>query len=156
MTARILGALAALGLTACYPFGMMGSHEQGTDRHPLAAHEPALVNPQGEAMAWQAGQEWASTVGNPAPTILRTYIQGDRDWNIDRNENTGIITDRYMRVAVLYKGGNSGKCRQWDCELTEEEAGGTWGRPQMSCPNGAVIAVTCDSITALRASPPPQ
>lgn len=156
MTARILGAVAALGLTACYPFAMTPRNLPGSDSKPLPAHEPALVNPAGEAMLWQAAQEWAPSLGNPAPTILRAYIIQDRDWNIARNENTGIITDRWMRAAVLYKGGQTGKCRQWDCQLTEDEAGGTWGRPQLDCPNGAAVAITCDSITPLRASPPPQ
>jgi hypothetical protein len=137
---------------------MMGGYDPakgpGSDKHPLAAHEQPLVNADGERVLWEAAQEWAPKVGTPAPTILRAYVVNDRDWVIDRNEVTGIITDRFLHTAVMYKGGESGKCRQWLCNLVEEEAGGSWGRPILECPNGLTVAITCDSIQPMRSSPP--
>lgn len=145
-------------LSGCYLF-MGHSYDPkngpGSDAKPLPAHEQPLINADGEKLLWTVAQEWAPKVGTPAPTILRAYIVNDRDWIVDRNENTGIITDRFMHAAVMYRGGESGKCRQWLCNLIQPETGGnTWGRPYLSCPNGLAVALTCDSIQPLRSSPP--
>ncbi|HUJ59541.1 MAG TPA: hypothetical protein VLX92_13640 [Kofleriaceae bacterium] len=152
-------AVLATTLAACFPMfgGSSGSMKNGpgTDAQPLAAHPFPLVNADGEKIAWAAAQEWAPKVGTPAPTILRAYVVDDRDWVIDRNDNTGIITDRFLHVAVQYRGGNTGKCRQWLCNLIEQEAGpNAWGRPILACPNGLTVALTCDSVEAGRPSPP--
>jgi hypothetical protein len=146
-------AIAASLLGGC--FQLMPSHGAGTDNKPLPAHEPSLVNGDGEKVLWTAAQEWAPLVGKPAPTILRAYIVNDRDWIVDRNERTGIITDRFMHAAVMYKGGQTGKCRQWLCNLIQPETGGnTYGKPYLACPNGLTVALTCESIEPLRPSPP--
>jgi hypothetical protein len=126
----------------------------GTDSKPLPAVPSPLVNASGEKLLWKAAQAWAPSVGTPAPTILRAYVVQDQDWVIDRNENTGIITDRFLHAAVIYKGGQTGVCRQSLCNFVEEEAGGSWQAPQLSCPNGLTVALTCDSVEPLRPSPP--
>jgi hypothetical protein len=146
----------ALALAGCIP--LFGGHSQptgpGTDSQPLPAHPFQLVNEKGEKVLWQAAQEWAPKVGTPAPTIMRAFVVDDADWVIDRNENTGIITDRFLHTAVIYKGGATGKCRQWLCNLVEEETGGNiWGRAELRCPAGLTVALTCDSVDALRPSP---
>jgi hypothetical protein len=147
-------AIATLAtLASCFPLGGSSSRG-GNDSKPLPAHEQPLINPAAEKLLWTAAQEWAPSVGTPAPTILRAYVVQDRDWVIDRNENTGIITDRFLHAAIIYKGGQTGACRQWLCNFVEEEAGGSWQAPQLSCPNGLTVALTCDSVDPLRPSPP--
>jgi hypothetical protein len=145
-----LATLALLG--GCF---WMHAPQQtaGTDKQPLAAKAPALVNPEAEKLAWDAAQKWAPSVGTPAPTILRAFVTGN-DWLIERNPNTGIPIRRTLQAYVMYKGGESGKCRDAINLLVEDNQGGSnWGQPRIEGTN-TVIAVTCDSVDAMRPSPP--
>lgn len=148
------GLLAAMALGGCFSsMGASGSTRGGAnDANPLPAKDWPIENADAERLAWTAAQTWAPSQGTPAPTILRAYVRG-RDWLINRNA-AGTVTDRTLQAYVMYKGGQSGKCRSALTVLKEENLGGdSWG-PAMILGTNTVIAVTCDSIDPLRPSPP--
>jgi hypothetical protein len=153
--------LLSCWLAACVPMGDPGGpslrEEGGTARpasepdRPAQAPDPVSF-PEAEKALTQAVPEFASGWGKPPPTVLRAYPM-DPDWSMNRSD-TGQIIGRVTRSVLFIRGGQSGRCRQLLCNLREEEQGGRWGRPMIQCVPEFTTSVTCESVDALRGTPP--
>jgi hypothetical protein len=94
-----------------------------------------------------ATKYWAEHHGRPPPTVLRVYPQYDR-WGMQRTD-AGIITSRFNNVAVFARGGETGNCYQFLCNLVEPEENGKWGAADLQCVASLTIQVTCSSVDQL-------
>lgn len=92
--------------------------------------------------------------------VMRYYVLVN-DWQINRNENTGRITDRSFGNLIFYRGGGmqnnyydkTGACYAVNCGVREEELNGTWGKPEWNCGYASQIGDGgCKDVEALRPS----
>jgi hypothetical protein len=141
--------IATLGLVGCVTPSGPSAHNGAAG----AVTSPPAVNAAAEPIAGSAAKTWATTAGNPPPTILRAFVL-DKDWMVETDPATNKPTDRHMRVAVDYKGGASGTCHRWQCLMHEPPSGDGWGAASITCAAGMTANVRCESINAERGSPP--
>jgi hypothetical protein len=101
-------------------------------------------------------QQWLPSQGTPAPSAIRAYLETN-DWQVNRNEATGRVLNRFVNIAVVTKGGaHPDWCWARVGSLQQEEQGGRWSKPQLILPQqeGFIKAVTCSSAEALRPGVP--
>lgn len=113
--------------------------------------------PEAEQMMTPLLDEHVASFGSPPPTVLRKYLRDD-DWSMIRDD-FGTITERNVSWIVYYKGGESGQCKAWNCQLTQEEQRGSWGKPELRCYadtnyGDAQAIYTCESVESLPGEPP--
>jgi hypothetical protein len=126
------------------------SHTTSAEAPDHAASAPDVTFPEATKLLAQATPGFAANWGDPPPTVLRAYPLNP-DWGMQRTP-AGTITGRVTRSVLFIRGGKSGRCRQLLCNLTQEEQGGHWGQPVITCLPEYTSNVTCESVDGLRSS----
>lgn len=151
-------ALVSAGLVT----GCMFMVPQHSARKAKAAAPVASHFDEGIALTKQFATDPDFKVRRTGGTgeVVRYYLLVN-DWQINRNDATGRITDRSFGNLIYYKGGGmkdnphdvSGRCYAVNCGIREEEIHGGWGKPEWNCGYPAEIgAGGCSDVDALRPS----